>query len=74
MKAPLLSSRLTSALRIYALKGQESPDQAMNGLASWVEGSFSDWKNLVKLVGITGMGQAPTFAPPYVPVAPVTFG
>jgi hypothetical protein len=74
LKAPFLSSKLSSALRIYVTKGQESPDQAMDGLAIWVEGSFTDWKNLTKLVGISGKGQAPTFAPPYVPVAPVTSG
>ena len=46
----------------------------MNGLANWVEGSFSDWKNQTKLVGITGTGNVPTYAPPYVPVGHVTSG
>lgn len=74
LKAPALANRLSSALRIYASKGQESPAQAMSSLASWVDESFSAWKNLVKLVGITGSGRATTYAPPYVPVAPVTSG
>jgi len=74
LKASALSKKLTSALRIHGTKGQESPDQAMNGLANWVENSFNDWKNLAKLTGISGKGSVPTFAPPYVPVGPVVMG
>ena len=46
----------------------------MKNLATWVEGSFSDWKNGVRLVGLMGRGPVPTFAPPYVPVGPVISG
>lgn len=74
LKASSLSKKLSSALRIYATKGQASPDQAMNGLANWVESSFNDWKGLAKLTGILGKGSVPTYAPPYVPVGPVVMG
>jgi hypothetical protein len=46
----------------------------MTSLANWVEDSFNEWKNLVTLVGLTGRGPVPTFAPPYVPVGPVISG
>lgn len=75
MKAPLLANRLNSAIRIHATKaGGGNPDLAMKSLASWVEGSFNEWKNLAKLVGLMGKGPVPTYAPPYVPVGPVIMG
>jgi hypothetical protein len=46
----------------------------MKGLANWIESSFQEWKGLVTLVGLTGTGPVPTFAPPYVPVGPVVMG
>jgi hypothetical protein len=75
LTAAVLANRLGSALRLHALKiSGGSPDQAAKSLATWIEGSFSQWKGLAKLVGVMGQGSAPTFAPPYVPVAPVVRG
>ena len=75
MKAPLLASRLRSALRMYPTRVAEGTlDQAINSLATWVEGSFNEWKRLATLAGLMGRGPVPTFAPPYVPVGPVIAG
>ena len=75
LKAPVLANRLSAALRTHASKATEgSPDEAIKSLATWVDSSFTEWKALVKLVGLTGKGQVATFAPPYVPVGPVTSG
>ena len=75
LKASVLAGKLSSALRPYANKVQGgSLDQATKGLADWIETSFQEWKGLTKLVGVMGKGSAPTFAPPYVPVAPVAIG
>jgi hypothetical protein len=75
LKAPMLANKLSTALRMYAMKaGGGNPDQAMRSLANWVESSFTEWKNLAKLVGVMGKGPIPTFAPPYVPVGPVISG
>jgi hypothetical protein len=49
-------------------------DQPINSLATWVEGSFNEWKSLATLIGLMGRGPVPTFAPPYVPVGPVIAG
>jgi hypothetical protein len=75
LKASLLTLKLNSVVRTptaKALKG--SPDQAIRSLATWVEGSFTDWKSATMMVGILGKGPVPTFAPPYVPVGPVVGG
>jgi hypothetical protein len=75
LKAPLLASKLNAAIRMHATKvGGGSPDEAIKSLANWVEGSFNEWKNLAKLVGLMGKGPVPTCAPPYVPVGPVIMG
>ncbi len=75
LKAPLLTSRLRSALRMYPTRvAGGTPDQAINSLANWVEASFNEWKSLATLVGLMGRGPVPTFAPPYVPVGPVISG
>jgi hypothetical protein len=75
LKAPLLANRLRSALRMYPTRIAEGTlDPAINSLATWVEGSFNDWKSLATLVGLMGRGPVPTFAPPYVPVGPVIAG
>ena len=74
LKAPVLAGKLASALRMHAGKVRGSPDSAMKGLADWIDASFQEWKGLTKLVGVQGRGNAPTFAPPYVPVAPVVGG
>ena len=75
LKASNLAYRLSAALRLHAMKADGGvPDQAMRSLANWVESSFTEWKNLAKLVGVMGKGSIPTFAPPYVPVGPVLAG
>ena len=73
LKAPVLAKRLIEALQAVAPKSSTA-EPAMQGLASWVEISFSQWKSLVTLTGLVGRGSAPTYAPPYVPVAPVISG
>jgi hypothetical protein len=75
LTAANLANRLGSALRVHATKvGGGTPDQAVKIVATWVDSSFREWKGLAKLVGLMGQGSAPTFAPPYVPVAPVVRG
>ncbi|HEY3742092.1 MAG TPA: hypothetical protein VGL53_19705 [Bryobacteraceae bacterium] len=74
LKAPFLASRLNAALSIYKVRGDSSSDKAVAALTTWVEASFTEWKNLVAIVGVLGTGPAPTYAPPYVPVAPVVGG
>ena len=75
LRASVLAGKLASAVRVSAGKaGAASSDQALKILADWVESSFNEWKGLVKLVGIVGSGDVPTFAPPYVPVGPVVRG
>jgi hypothetical protein len=75
LKAPVLAARLTAALRphVTGVHGA-SPDAAMKNLATWVDGSFHEWKVGGRLVGLIGKGPVPTFAPPYVPVGPVIAG
>jgi hypothetical protein len=75
LKSPLLAQRLAAALRIPAVKAAGgNSDTAVKNLASWVEGSFNDWKTGTTMVGLIGKGPVPTFAPPYVPVGPVIAG
>jgi len=75
LKAPVLAGKLTSALRTYAGKVRGgSLDQAVKGLAEWIDSSFQEWKGLAKLTGVQGKGNVPTFSPPYVPVGPVVMG
>jgi hypothetical protein len=75
LKAGVLAGKLTTALRGFAFKIQGgSLDQAINGLADWIDTSFQEWKGMARLVGVQGRGPAPHFAPPYVPVAPVVGG
>lgn len=73
LKAPALTTKLSAALRNSKSVGG-TPDQAIKNIASWVDGSFSEWKSLAKLTGLMGRGPVPTFAPPYVPVGPVIAG
>ena len=74
LKSAVLAQKLTGAVRMYASQAAGSPDQAMKNLAAWVEISFNQWKASAQLVGMTGHGPVPTFAPPYVPVGPVLKG
>jgi len=74
LKAPFLANKLSSALQLYSTLVQGSRDHALQSLANWVDTSFSEWRNIVKLVGLMGRGGVPTFAPPYVPVGPVLRG
>ncbi len=75
LKARLLVNKLNLALRIHPKRVPgTTPEQAMQSLADWVEGSFNEWKGLVTLAGMMGKGPVPTFAPPYVPVGPVIAG
>ncbi len=75
LRAPVLANRLISTLRMQALGGAAgSPDQAMQNLAAWVDGSFNQWKVTVRMTSLVGRGSVPTYAPPYVPVGPVIRG
>ena len=75
LKASALAAKLGPALKSQALKSRGgSPDEAIKSLTEWVESSFQEWKGLVKLTGVVGRGNVPTFAPPYVPVGPVVMG
>ena len=75
LKAPSLANKLNAAVRVQAALGRQPLDEkAIANLAKWVGESFDEWKNLVKLTGLVGQGDVPTFAPPYVPVGPVTAG
>jgi hypothetical protein len=75
LKAAVLLPRLAQALRPYTMKSRDSsPDEALKSLATWIETSFVEWKNIAMLTGVLGSGPVPTFAPPYVPVGPVVHG
>jgi hypothetical protein len=75
LSAPILASRLIAALRMPPSRGAgASPDQAMQNLAGWVDGSFRQWKATVRMTSLIGKGPVPTYAPPYVPVGPVIRG
>jgi hypothetical protein len=75
LKSPFLANRLGTALHNPSnqLNWRKS-QQAMESLAKWVEGSFNEWKNGARIVGLVGKGPVPTFSPPYVPVGPVVAG
>jgi len=74
LSVAMLSPRLISALRPLAGRDTSGLDSAVTQLASWVEGSFRDWKLTAQVVGVMGKGPIPSFAPPYVPVGPVVMG
>jgi hypothetical protein len=67
-------ARMRAALLPYLGRDAAEFEKAFFGLASWIEGSFREWKANARLVGVQGKGPVPTFAPPYVPVAPVVMG
>lgn len=74
-----LRSSVLSATIIQSLQSQRSLAsgdmlKAINSLAQWVDMSFQEWKANVVIVGMIGQGSVPTFAPPYVPVGPVSQG
>jgi len=75
LSAPILAKRLIVALRTRGSKvSGASSDQAMQNIATWVDASFTRWKSAVRLTSLVGAGPVPTYAPPYVPVGPVTQG
>jgi hypothetical protein len=75
LKAAVLTAKLAPLLRRHSKSIREgSPDGAVKDLTGWIESSFQEWKNVVKLVGVMGSGRVATFAPPYVPVGPVVAG
>jgi hypothetical protein len=74
MQSGQLASALLNALRPQARMLPGNLDESMRGLATWVAASFQEWKGLATMVNLTGGGSVPTFAPPYVPVGPVTQG
>jgi hypothetical protein len=75
LKAPQLTTRLSSALQIHSAKvSGGNPGAAMQNLANWVDGSFTAWRAGVRMTGLLGKGPVPTFAPPYVPIGPVVAG
>jgi hypothetical protein len=71
--APLLAS-LRTALHAHVGRDAAGFENELSGLANWIEASFREWKSNAVLVGMAGKGPAPTYAPPYVPVAPVVMG
>jgi len=73
LTAAALANRLVSALATDAATA-ERVRVPMQSLATWVANSFQQWKSTTTLTGIAGSGSVPTFAPPYVPVGPVTSG
>ena len=73
-RAAVCLDRLRTALRPYLARDTAGFEKELGGLAKWIEGSFQEWKTNARLVGVSGKGPAPTFAPPYVPVAPVVMG
>ena len=75
LRTTVLAPRLISSLAPHARTTRSgSPDEAMTGLARWVEASFQEWKAAVTIGGLSGKGPVPTYAPPYVPVGPVVMG
>lgn len=74
LQSAALTRALVTALRPQAQSVPGNFDEAMRALASWVEISFRDWRNTVMLTNLIGGGQVPAFAPPYVPVGPVSQG
>jgi hypothetical protein len=75
LKAAVLGEKLLPGLRAFAMKQRgPAPDAAIKAFTDWVDTSFQDWRNAVLLVNIAGRGEVLTFAPPYVPVGPVTSG
>ncbi|MNC88664.1 hypothetical protein D3C83_45030 [compost metagenome] len=74
LSAVALAPRLASALRVHAGREIAGLDSAVKELAAWIEGSFRDWRLNAQIVGVMGKGPVPSFAPPYVPVAPVVMG
>jgi hypothetical protein len=74
LSAGTLAPRLASAIRLHAGREASGLDGAIKELATWVEGSFRDWKLNAQIVGVMGKGPIPSFAPPYVPVGPVVMG
>lgn len=77
LTAGVLGPRLVSALRAAAgreLSREAGLEGVIRELATWVEGSFRDWKLNAQIVGVMGKGPIPSFAPPYVPVGPVVMG
>jgi hypothetical protein len=71
LKKGLLSQSLK---RAASTPGTAAPEKAIDSLAEWVDSSFSDWKTLAVFSGIMGEGRSAGYAPPYVPVGPVTIG
>ena len=67
-------ARMRGALLPFLGRETGGFEKEFSGLASWIERSFHEWKANARLVGVVGKGPVPTFAPPYVPVAPVVGG
>lgn len=74
LQAATLHSRLSAALRSAAGREAAALDAELTRLTTWVDASFRDWKASAQLMGVSGRGPVPTYAPPYVPVGPVVGG
>jgi hypothetical protein len=74
LQAATLQSRLTASLRTTAPREVLVMGTELGRLSTWVEASFRDWKTSAQIMGLTGQGPVPAFAPPYVPVGPVVGG
>lgn len=71
LQASTLQTRLMTTLRRAAGKEAIGMEKELVRLTGWVESSFREWKASAQIMGLTGKGPVPTFAPPYVPVGPV---
>jgi hypothetical protein len=71
LQATTLQTRLATALRSVAGKESVALETELKSLAAWIDASFREWKASAQIMGLSGKGPVPTFAPPYVPVGPV---
>jgi hypothetical protein len=72
VSAGLLGARLAGALGARATDPHWS--EAAGSFANWLGGSFAIWSASTMVTNVLGTGPVPSFAPPAVPVGPVTGG
>lgn len=73
MSASAIESALASKLAASS-KDDPGSNEAIGLLATVMAGQFEAWLSLQQATGVIGKGNVPTFAPPYVPVGPVSMG
>jgi hypothetical protein len=74
LSSAVLTQNLLRSLGPQAKTGGIVVEKAIKGLADWVDASFREWKARAEVVGVLGKGPVPSYAPPYVPVGPVSAG